>query len=162
MSHGISVEQRNDPAAVERILRSLPAWFGIESALNDYVTSAATSTSFVAVRAGEVVGVALSERHFAESAELTLLAVHADHRGTGAGHRLVAAVQADLAADGCRFLEVHTVGPSCPDAGYAETRAFYRAVGFSPMHEFDGIDWPGPTLILIKSLKLPDRRRPQE
>lgn len=161
MSHGISVEQRNDPAAVERILRSLPAWFGIESALNDYVTSAATSTSFVAVRAGEVVGVALSERHFAESAELTLLAVHADHRGGGAGRALVAAVETHVTHDGCRFLEVHTVGPSYDDANYAQTRAFYRAVGFTPMHEFDGLDWHGPTLILIKSLDAPDGRTPQ-
>ena len=80
------------------------------------------------------------------------IAVHASHRNTGAGRALVEAAEHRLRADGCEFLEVHTVGPSYPHEGYAETRAFYRAVGFSPMHEFDGLDWDGPTVVMIKAL----------
>lgn len=156
----ITVELARDPAAVDRILRSLPDWFGIEEAIAGYVTQAGEardgSMSLLArvegVADGDAVGVALVERHFPESAELTLIAVHAEHRGAGIGGRLVRAVEDALRRDGCRFLEVHTVGPSFEDPGYAATRAFYRRSGFAPMHEFDGLDWDGPTLIMIKAL----------
>lgn len=146
------VERRHSPEAVERVLRSLPHWFGIEEAILDYVAKAEVLESFLAVDCGEVIGVALIERHFPESAELTLIAVHASHRGMGAGRALVRAVEDQLRADGCAFLEVHTVGPSYEHEGYAATRAFYRAVGFSPMHEFNGLDWDGPTVVMIKAL----------
>lgn len=148
----IDIEQRADPSAVDRILRALPAWFGIEEAIASYVAQASVLDSYLAVDSGHVVGVALVDRHFPESAELALIAVDPEHRATGIGRQLVKAIEQSLRDDGCRFLEVHTVGPSYSDEGYAETRAFYLAAGFSPMHEFSNLDWDGPTLILIKSL----------
>lgn len=151
-SQGIRIERRHDPAGVDRVLRSLPTWFGIEKAIRSYVDQSAKLDSFLAVVDGLTIGVALVDRHFPESAELSLIAVHADHRAAGIGRSLVTAVADHLRADECRLLEVHTVGPSFPDAGYAATRAFYRAVGFLPMHEFDGLDWEGPTLILVRAL----------
>lgn len=148
----ISVDRSRDPAGVERVLRSLPAWFGIYEATASYVEKAARLESFVARDDGAAVGVALVDRHFPDSAELALLAVHRDFRGQGIGRRLVAAVEEYLRTDDCGFLEVHTVGPSYADEGYAETRAFYTAMGFSPVHEFDRLDWDGPTLLMIKNL----------
>ena len=148
----IRIEQRHDPAAVDSILRRLPDWFGIEDAIRSYVTDAATMPSFLATSDGQVVGVALIRRHFPASAELHLIAVDPHHRGQGVGSRLVAAIESDLRADGARMLQVHTVGASFDSAPYAETRAFYAALSFVPLQEFDGIDWPGPTLILAKSL----------
>lgn len=38
------------------------------------------------------------------------------------------------------------------DAGYADTRRIYEAVGLAPVHEFDKLDWDGPTLIMVKNL----------
>lgn len=149
----IDIERRADPPAVDCILRSLPNWFGIEEAIKNYVEQASVLDSYLAVESDQVVGVALVDRHFPESAELALIAVHPAHRGTGIGRQLVTTVEQSLRVDGCRFLEVHTVGPSYPDEGYAATRAFYVSAGFSPMHEFQNLDWEGPTLILIKSLK---------
>ncbi|MFT4217002.1 MAG: GNAT family N-acetyltransferase [Micropruina sp.] len=104
---------------------------------------------------------ALVERHFPESAELALIAVSAPLRATGVGRALVTTIEDHLRADGCDFLEVHTVGPAFEHAGYAATRAFYRAVGFAPMHEFDGLDWAGPTLVMIKSLRPASRSTPE-
>jgi len=148
-----NVLRRADPSGVDRVLRSLPDWFGIEDAIVDYVEKAKTLDSYVAVdEDGLTIGVALISRHFEESAELTLIATHADHRSSGVGRALIRSAEQHLREDGCRYLEVHTVGPSFDHAGYAATRAFYRAVGFSPMHEFEGLDWDGPTLIMIKHL----------
>lgn len=148
----ITIDQLRDPAGVKRVLHTLPAWFGIDEATAGYVEKAARLDSFVARDSGATVGVALVDRHFPESAELALLAVDRSHRGQGIGRRLIAAVEEFLRTDNCGLLEVHTVGPSYADEGYAATRAFYTAMGFAPVHEFDRLDWDGPTLLMIKNL----------
>lgn len=146
------VQVRADPLGVERILRSLPEWFGIEEAIQNYVAMASRLESHLAVRDGRTVGVALVERHFPESAELALIAVQDEHRSSGLGRLLIASVEESLRRNGCDFLEVHTVGPSYEDPGYDATRAFYRALGFARIHEYMKLDWDGPTLVLIKPL----------
>ncbi|ALE07740.1 hypothetical protein AL755_10700 [Arthrobacter sp. ERGS1:01] len=146
------IQQRQDPGAVDRILRSLPEWFGVEEAIEGYVASASRHESFLAVVDDTTVGVALVMRHFKESAELILIAVDAQHRGDGIGGALLDALESSLIVDECQLLQVHTVGPSFEDAAYAQTRAFYRNAGFVPVLEIDGIDWDGPTLVLVKPL----------
>jgi len=49
------------------------------------------------------------------------------------------------------FLERH-FPESVEEAGYAETRAFYRSCGFQPLEERTGISWDGPTVIMVKAL----------
>ena len=148
----IVIERRQDPVAVDRIIRSLPDWFGIEEAVLDYVEDSAHLDSFLAVVGGKITGIALANHHFPESAELALIAVQANSRGTGIGTALVDAVEETLITDGCQLLQVHTVGSSFDNDAYAQTRAFYRRSGFLPLQEFNQIDWDGPTLVLVKPL----------
>jgi GNAT superfamily N-acetyltransferase len=147
------------PAAVERLLRMLPGWFGIESSVLEYIAEARTRPAYLAWpgtgdgQAAEPAGVLLAALHFPVSAEIYLMAVDPAWHRRGAGRALVAALEADLAADGVEFLQVKTQGPARPDAGYAKTRQFYASVGFRPLEEIHGL-WPGnPCLIMIKSLK---------
>ena len=146
------VVRRADPAAVESVLASVPEWFGIPEANAQYVADAARLPSYLAVEGDEVLGVALVAQHVPESRELHLLAVRRDRHRQGIGRLLVEAVVADLRQAGVKLLEVHTVGPSYEDEGYARTRAFYVAVGFVPLTELQRIDWSGPTLILVRPL----------
>lgn len=150
---GTRIDRRQDPEAVDRILRNLPAWFGIEEAIQAYVDRSARLPSCLATIGEEVVGVALVERHFPESAELHLIAVDPLHHGSGVGSALVSRIEDDVRADGARVLQVRTVGPSFDNEEYAKTRQFYGAAGFVPLCEVDGLDWDGPTLILVKSLE---------
>ncbi|MGI9007816.1 MAG: GNAT family N-acetyltransferase [Streptosporangiaceae bacterium] len=155
------------PAAVERLLRSLPQWFGIESSTAEYIRMAAQLPAYLAWPAGpppagqqafrpgdqpEPAGVLLAVRHFPRAAEIYLMAVDpAEHR-RGAGRALVTALERDLVVDGVRLLQVKTQGPSLPDAGYERTRKFYRAMEFEPLEEIAGL-WPGnPCLIMVKTL----------
>lgn len=139
-------------AVAERLIGLLPAWFGRPEENADYVRSARELPGFVAEDGDEPIGLLLYRRHFPESAELHLLAVHpARHRG-GVGRALVAASEDALRADGCRLLQVKTLGAAHPDLGYAATRAFYQAVGYLPLEE-DTDRWAGtPCLVLVKVL----------
>lgn len=97
---------------------------------------------------------ALVKRHYRESAEISLIAVDSLQRGQGIGSALIDVLSSDLAHDGCLLLQVHTVGASFVDAGYAQTRQFYSARGFLPLEEFDRLDWDGPTLVMVKPLTI--------
>jgi GNAT superfamily N-acetyltransferase len=148
----VEVVRRADPSAVAGLLASVPEWFGIPEANAQYVADAGQLPSYLAVDADEVVGVALLSEHFPEARELHLLAIRRDRHRQGIGRLLVEAVVADLSQAGVRLLEVHTVGPSYENEGYARTREFYLALGFVAMTELQRIDWSGPTLILVRPL----------
>lgn len=65
----------------------------------------------------------------------------------------MSSAQAALAADGVEYLQVKTLGPSNPDAGYAKTRQFYLGMGFVPLEELSQLWDPSqPCLIMIKAL----------
>ena len=148
----VDVVRRRDPEAVREILASVPEWFGIPEANQHYVELAGRLPSYLAVDGDEVVGVALLDEHFPQSRELNLIAVRRDRHRQGVGKAMLAAIESDLREAGVRVLEVHTVGPSSEDAGYARTREFYLAAGFVAINELQRIDWSGPTLILVKPL----------
>jgi GNAT superfamily N-acetyltransferase len=141
-------------SVTERLLGLLPAWFGIPEANAEYVDSATRLPGFVARAGHGAVGVLLVHRHFRESAEIHLLAVHPAWHRRGIGRALLTTAESALETDGCRFLQVKTLGPSRPDDGYAKTRAFYAAVGFTPLEEMLEL-WPGnPCLICVKALRV--------
>ena len=159
-----------EPATVDRLLRLLPQWFGIESANQDYVRAAGELPAYLAwpdpgsgtatgtatgAGPGELpqpAGVLLVRRHFPGAAEIHLMAVDPAQHRRGAGRALVQAAEAGLIADGVEFLQVKTLGPARPDAGYARTRQFYASMGFRPLEEIHGL-WPeNPCLILVKAL----------
>jgi len=151
------------PDTVGRLLRALPGWFGIESSIIDYVEAARALPTYLArpvagcgsAAARLPVGVLLAARHFPAAAEIHLMAVDPAVHRRGVGRALVQALEADLVADQVSLLQVKTLGPSHPDAGYRETRKFYRRMGFQPLEEIHDL-WPeNPCLIMIKVLQRP-------
>jgi GNAT superfamily N-acetyltransferase len=141
------------PDVVSGLLRGLPEWFGIDAVNREYAAAAQNMPGFVAAaRAGEPVGVVLYTRHFADAAEIYLLAVDRGWHRHGVGRALIDACERAVRADGAQLLSVKTLGPSHPDAGYAASRAFYEACGFLRVEELDGV-WPGyPCLVMVKPL----------
>ena len=150
-----NVCQARDPESVRWILESLPAWFGDSESISEYVrdTGHERFTSLTVDDGSAVLGIALLNRHFPESAELHLIAVAPQTHRTGAGSALLAAAEELLILDGCRTLTVHTVGPSFPSPEHERTRSFYTSNGFMPLEEHVGLDWDGPTVIMVKSLQ---------
>jgi GNAT superfamily N-acetyltransferase len=137
------------------LLGQLQVWFGIPEANAEYTESATLLTGLVALVDTAPIGVLLLRRHFAEAAEIHLMAVAPSWHRRGVGRALVTSIASDLGADGCQALQVKTLGAAHPDPGYARTRAFYRSVGFLPLEETTDL-WPGqPCLIMVKWLARP-------
>lgn len=145
--------------ACERILRSLPDWFGIEEAIRDYARDIQSLETWVADIDGEIHGFLTLKSHNEFAAEIQVMAVASAQHGQGLGSRLVARVQEMLASRGVEYLSVKTLAPSHPDPFYERTRGFYRHVGFLPLEE--NALWGGanPCLFMVKHLAC-DREQP--
>jgi ribosomal protein S18 acetylase RimI-like enzyme len=100
-----------------------------------------------------VVGFLTIERHFETSAEITWMAVHAEHRRQGIGSALIDRLRDDLRREGRRLLLVFTVSPSEglhgePEDGYGATRAFYAKADFTLARDFPHL-WESDTAVLM-------------
>ncbi len=80
------------------------------------------------------------------------MGVRRARHGQGIGTALLRAAEEYLSARGVEYLQVKTLGPSDPDAGYARTRAFYDARGFAPLEELHDLWEHNPCLLLVKHL----------
>lgn len=142
-----------EQVACEKILRSLPDWFGIEEAIVNYVRDLESMETWVADVSGAPVGFATLQQHNPYSAEIHVLAVLPEFHGQGHGRRLVEKAEEILRSRGVEYLEVKTLGPSRPNANYERTRGFYERMGFRPLEETDLWGPDNPCLIMVKRLE---------
>ena len=153
MPHVIDPPATGLAAQCEPILRGLPDWFGIESALRDYVRDIDGLPTFIARVDGETAGFLTIRTHFPAAAEVHVMGVALEFHRRGIGRDLVTAAERHLAAAGVELLQVKTVGPSSADASYAATRHFYEAVGFLPLEVIPTLwDEHNPCLIMVKRI----------
>ncbi|MEK8035084.1 GNAT family N-acetyltransferase [Ideonella sp. DXS29W] len=137
----------------ELVLRDLPAWFGIESALLQYAADAEKYPTLVARESSALVGFITVRQHFEHSFEVHCMAVQAGQRRRGLGSRLLKAAESWAQLRGGRFMQVKTISPGNPSPEYAETRAFYFSAGYAALEEFPLL-WSksNPCLQLVKAL----------
>lgn len=141
------------PDDVARLLASVPEWFGQPESNAEYIQAARSKETWtVRNAAGTILGVLLVDRHYAHSIEIHLMVVDREHHSSGIGSVLCAALESDALAGGVQLLQVKTLGPSHPDAGYAKTRRFYESQGFLPLEETNLWGPETPCLIMVKPL----------
>jgi GNAT superfamily N-acetyltransferase len=141
------------PEAVERLLLTVPEWFGRPESNAEYIeTSRSKETWTVRDAQREVVGVLLVDRHFPHVAEVLFMVVERTLQGLGIGSALISAIERDARERGVALLEVKTLGPSDRNPDYARTRHFYESVGFLPLEETDLWGEDTPCLIMVKPI----------
>ena len=136
------------------LIAALPAWFGLPDSNAAYLRNLSLLPSWVAIVASQVVGAITLEQHFPASFEVHFMAVRPEYHRRGIGRALLDRLEVEVRAGAGRWLNVKTLAPSHPDPSYARTRAFYEAMGFSPLFEssaFWGAD--NPTVVLVKRLE---------
>lgn len=153
MSIVISSPLEGQSRMCEPIIRSLPEWFGIESAIVHYVEEINRMPTFLAIDESAAIGFITICRHFVSAAEIYVMAVRREYHRRGVGRLLIARSESWLRADGVRFFQVKTLSPAHSDSNYAKTRLFYENMGFEPLEEFKSL-WgeSNPCLLMIKHL----------
>jgi len=147
----------------EKILYSLPDWFGKKESNHAYIESLSKLPGAVAVINGLLVGFIAVIKHTSNSYEIHVMAVDASLHRNGIGKVLVRWAESWCIEKGISWLHVKTRGPSTPDPGYNRTRLFYLDQGFEPLFESLTL-WGSQdaALIMVKHLTCLHDRKPLE
>lgn len=137
----------------EKILRSLPKWFGIETAILDYIKDVQPMPMLIAKDQDQIIGFVSLNRHNSKTAEIHVMGVLEKYHRQKVGKTLVEKAEAYARAEGFEYFTVKTLSASRPNEEYGRTRNFYLAMGFTPLEEFKKL-WGehNPCLLLVKSL----------
>ena len=119
----------------EPILRSLPDWFGIESAIQRYRVEIDALPTFLAAADDGVAGFLTLKQHTDSAAEIYVMGLYPALHRRGVGRALVDRATETLSRAGVEYLQVKTLGPARSAEYYAATRAFYTALGFRPLED---------------------------
>lgn len=135
------------------ILRSLPKWFGIESAIFDYVNDVKKMDTWAVEVEDKSVGFISINKHNSQTAEIHVMAILESHHRHGIGQLMIQTAEAELHKEGFKYLTVKTLSENRPDENYDKTRQFYLKMGFTPIEEFKTL-WGehNPCLMLIKNI----------
>ncbi len=153
-------DARDKSPICESILRALPDWFAIETALMQFVREAADLPMLVAVEEGTPIGFITLRQQSACAWEIHAIGVRPERHRRGIGRRLLAEGERLVRDRAAEFLAVKTLSGSAEYEPYDETRAFYAAMGFRPLMELPTL-WSAenPCLLMVKSLAPSAHRR---
>lgn len=149
----VKIENKTEKSRIcETVLRSLPQWFGIESAILDYIKDVQRMETWAAIES-DAVGFLSLNKHNQRTAEIHVMGILPEYQGKKIGTDLVRMAVESLVSQGFQFLTVKTLSESRPDENYDQTRHFYLRSGFTPIEEFKTL-WGehNPCLMMLKSI----------
>ena len=137
------------------ILKKLPAWFGDEKAIQEFVTGVRDLPFFAAMQqSGDCAGFVSIKIHHEHSGDIYVCGVLPEFCNQGIGKKLFAAVEEYLLRAGCKYLFVKTLDETANYEPYEQTRRFYKSIGFDPLVTLREMwDKNNPCLIMIKVLQ---------
>ncbi len=137
----------------EKVLRRLPDWFGIETALADYVAGVSKLPFWVAMDGDDCVGVAAVKIHHGHTGEIYVMGILPEYHRRGIGMQLMEAADIYFKGNGCKYVVVKTLSALVKSNHYHRTRKFYLSVGFEPLITLTEVwDEDNPCLIMIKRI----------
>ena len=147
--------ETNKSEICEKILRSLPQWFGIESAILDYIKDVQQMPMIVAKDDSGVIGFLALNRHNKHTAEVHVMGILPQFHRQKIGQQLILHAERYLHQEGYQYLTVKTLSESRPNEEYDRTRKFYLRVGFLPVEEFKTL-WGehNPCLFMVKNISV--------
>lgn len=135
------------------LLKKLPDWFGIESAIENYAGDTERYATYGAYDPeNQLVGFVTLRPNNQYTNEVYVMAVDPIFHGRGVGRLLVQCAIARSRKENFELLEVKTLGASKPDPFYDRTRAFYLRMGFRPVEELLGVWDQNPCLVMVMPL----------
>jgi len=150
-----TLNEVHDPQArsqvCDKVLRELPEWFGIETAIIDYVHDVSDMSFCSAAVDGEPIGFVALKDHNPSTSEIHVMGILREYHRRGIGKQLVSWCQQRCQQSGREYLTVKTLDESRVNQDYASTRQFYTSVGFRPLEVFADL-WgaENPCLMMVK------------
>jgi ribosomal protein S18 acetylase RimI-like enzyme len=156
MEYKIFVIEDNNKKAeyANNILRKLPEWFGIEESLQDYVNTVHKYPFWAAFdNENNCIGFFSGIIHYNRTGDIYVCGIDPKYHGKGIGTMLYKEIEKYFRENNCKYIIVKTLSEIDQDPNYAQTRKFYKKMGFEELIT-DTEMWGEncPCLIMIKKL----------
>jgi ribosomal protein S18 acetylase RimI-like enzyme len=141
-------------AYAEKVLRSLPEWFGNEKALCDYVKDVSELPFWGALDENEnCIGFVSVKTHYGHTGDIYVCGIMPEYHDKGIGKRLFTAAEEYFKQNNCKYIIVKTLSEEANYEPYERTRLFYLSFGFEQLITLTEMwDEENPCLIMIKKL----------
>ena len=134
------------------ILESLPDWFGIPEATEEYIADSKGKPFFCVYDGERAVGFLYLKETGRHTVELAVMGVLKEYHRLGIGRRLFEEAKMEARLQGYSFIQVKTVQMGRYDI-YDETNRFYLSLGFKELEVFPTLwDECNPCQIYIMAL----------
>lgn len=134
-----AIRQVNSPEEKRRIsreiLESLPEWFGIPEAREEYIAESAGQTFFAAEKDENAVGFLCLKQTGPKTVELAVMGVRREAHRQGIGTALADAARREARWQGNTLMQVKTVAMG-HYVEYDATNRFYQSLGFQELEIF--------------------------
>ena len=142
-----------EKAAIARmILESLPDWFGIAQAREEYIQESACKTFFCAFAGGRPVGFLYLKESGRATVELYVMGVLPEYHRQGIGLALFLRAKQAAVQQGYSFLQVKTVQTGRYEI-YDRINRFYRSLGFQEFEVFPTLwDVQNPCQVYVMAI----------
>ena len=84
----------------EKILRALPKWFGIETAILDYINDVSAMETWVVTQGSEAIGFVSINKHSSDTAEIHVMGILPAFHGRKIGNDLILTAEENLRSQG--------------------------------------------------------------
>lgn len=151
------IEQINNTDEKEnvsrQILESLPEWFEIPEAREEYISDSKNQVMFAAKENEKPIGFICLKKTGRDTVELAVMGVLKEFHRQGVGKSLFNSAKEIAAEKGYSFMQVKTVQMGRYKE-YDETNLFYLSVGFKEFEVFPTLwDECNPCQIYVMTLK---------
>ncbi|MGX8850256.1 GNAT family N-acetyltransferase [Amedibacillus sp. YH-ame10] len=138
--------------SIRTILEQLPQWFGIPSALDEYVKESENLTLISAYDTTNMIGFVSLKPTSETTLEVYVMGILPMHHRQGIGKELIKQAIVYAQTHGMHYLQVKTLSPTVKDTGYLSTYAFYKANGFEDVEVLPLWDEWNPCLMMIQKV----------
>lgn len=134
-----------------QILRALPAWFGIEDSIVEYVHDVENMVFYAYFDSSQPIGFVAIKTHNIYTAEIYVMGILKKYHRQGIGRELLKAAEAYCLTQEMKCLTVKTLADTVENDEYANTRCFYTGMDFIPLEVFPDL-WGAANscLMLVK------------
>lgn len=117
------------------ILESLPEWFGIPEAREEYIRESGDKPFFCAYKDHQPIGFLYLKETGRETVELAVMGILKEYHRRGIGRALFECAKEKICKQGYSFIQVKTVQMGRYE-NYDETNLFYLSLGFKEFEVF--------------------------
>lgn len=137
------------------ILKKLPQWFSDKKAVKEYAGKVRELPFWAALNEQNIcTGFLAAQAHYGHTAEIYVCGVVTEYQHKGIGKKLYYLMEKHFKELGFKHIIVKTLSEKADSKEYAETRKFYKNVGFEPLITLTEMwDEKNPCLIMIKELR---------